>query len=370
MSEKISDFSTITTIAFDDLLIAVVDTTSNGTKNITFGDLIKNGVSSDTGNLLGSDTNGLNKLTFDDQLKSTDADNLLAKGADNKIRLEADTDLISSDSGNALQKSSTDKKLFVDANYAEAKVDLRGISLLKQKIGIANSGGDADHDIAFTAGNFIFDDGTGQSRGPTFTKQIDALWASGSLAGGLDTGTVANNTWYAIYAIYNPTTTFADYLFSASFTAPTLPSGYTKKKLIGALLTDGSANILPGKWIGNVFKFTTAISNTFDTTITTSNKTVNLSVPPTKVRPILGWTWVGNNGTLAFDDIILTSDLQGEFKFKVIKEGAGSSFSASFDSIANQMIISNAQIQYKTVTASVTGTQGQLYTNGYELIED
>jgi len=63
-------------------------------------------------------------------------------------------------------------------------------------------------------------------------------------ANALDTGTVATSTWYALYAIYNSGTATAASLLSASFTAPTLPSGYTYSALIGAVITDGSGNLM------------------------------------------------------------------------------------------------------------------------------
>ncbi len=68
---------------------------------------------------------------------------------------------------------------------------------------------------------------------------------------GLDTGTVANNTWYYIYAIgdslnYKP----GGYVFSASPTAPTLPFGYDVYRLTGFARTDGSANLLPFSIVG------------------------------------------------------------------------------------------------------------------------
>ena len=62
-------------------------------------------------------------------------------------------------------------------------------------------------------------------------------------ANGLDSGTVAINTWYAWYAIYDAATATAAGLFSTSFTSPTLPSGYTYYALLGAFLTDGSGNL-------------------------------------------------------------------------------------------------------------------------------
>jgi len=50
-------------------------------------------------------------------------------------------------------------------------------------------------------------------------------------ANGLDTGSIANNTWYSVWVIYNGTTTAG--LLSTSATAPTLPVGYTYQARVG-----------------------------------------------------------------------------------------------------------------------------------------
>lgn len=49
----------------------------------------------------------------------------------------------------------------------------------------------------------------------------------------LDTGTEAISTWYSVWIIYNPTTGTTAGLLSTSGTAPTMPSGYTLKRLVG-----------------------------------------------------------------------------------------------------------------------------------------
>jgi hypothetical protein len=61
-------------------------------------------------------------------------------------------------------------------------------------------------------------------------------------ANGLDAGVEAINTWYYIWLILNPTTGAVAGLLSASATAPTLPAGYTKKRLVGAVRNDGASN--------------------------------------------------------------------------------------------------------------------------------
>ncbi len=61
---------------------------------------------------------------------------------------------------------------------------------------------------------------------------------------GLDTGTEAADTWYYIYLIFNPTTEEVAGLFSISATSPTLPSGFTKKRVIGTARNNASFDLL------------------------------------------------------------------------------------------------------------------------------
>lgn len=60
-------------------------------------------------------------------------------------------------------------------------------------------------------------------------------------AGGIDSGGVAASTWYAVWVIWNGAA--AAILLSTSFTAPTLPTGYTFATRFGAVLTDASSNL-------------------------------------------------------------------------------------------------------------------------------
>lgn len=59
-------------------------------------------------------------------------------------------------------------------------------------------------------------------------------------AGGLDTGSEASSTWYYVWLIYNGSTVAA--LLSLSSTAPTMPSGYTYKSLVGCVYNNASSN--------------------------------------------------------------------------------------------------------------------------------
>lgn len=69
-------------------------------------------------------------------------------------------------------------------------------------------------------------------------------------AAGLDTGTIANNTWYYLYLLQNPTNNTSSALLStvneSATGSITLPTGYTlKRQLPIAFRTNGSAQILP-----------------------------------------------------------------------------------------------------------------------------
>lgn len=64
-------------------------------------------------------------------------------------------------------------------------------------------------------------------------------------ANGLDTGSVAASTFYAVWAIADSSKhNDPAGLYSLSFSAPTLPSGYDVYRRVGAVLTDGSSDIL------------------------------------------------------------------------------------------------------------------------------
>lgn len=120
----------------------------------------------------------------------------------------------------------------------------QGISYLTTPVSWTNNTTDANNDIDYTVGVIDHDDGSGQSLATTaLTKQLDATFVAGNNQGGLDTGTKANSTWYQIFAITNNTTNAVDYLFSTSRTSPTIPSGWTRRRWLGAIRTNASGNI-------------------------------------------------------------------------------------------------------------------------------
>lgn len=72
-------------------------------------------------------------------------------------------------------------------------------------------------------------------------SKTTSAWSVGSAAGGLDTGAIANSTWYHVHLIKRVDTGVVDALISTSATAPTMPTNYTLSRRIGSIQTNGSA---------------------------------------------------------------------------------------------------------------------------------
>jgi hypothetical protein len=89
-------------------------------------------------------------------------------------------------------------------------------------------------------------------------NKTTAAWAAGSGVGGLDTGAIANNTWYKFFAIKNPATQATDLTFSLSMT-PALPSGFTLLRYLGQMKIGGAGNWLPQVQNGNDFWWVTSV---------------------------------------------------------------------------------------------------------------
>lgn len=120
----------------------------------------------------------------------------------------------------------------------------------------------------------------GMSLGSAYTKTTGA-WAVGSGNGSLDTGTIANNTWYHVWLIQRPDTGVVDVLVSTSSSSPTMPTNYTRKRRIGSMLTDGSAQWRKFSQNGNEFLWDIPVQDASGVTpgVTTA-QTVTLTVPP------------------------------------------------------------------------------------------
>lgn len=105
-----------------------------------------------------------------------------------------------------------------------------------------------------------------------------SAWAAGTGNGGLDTGTIANSTWYHFYQIAKADGT-TDVLFSTSVSSPTMPSGYVYKRRIGSGRTNGSAQWVKFVQDGDTFQWDVPVADV-NTSSTAANRTLyTLSVP-------------------------------------------------------------------------------------------
>lgn len=161
---------------------------------------------------------------------------------------------------------------------------------------LSNNSTDTAHDIDIAVGDAM-DSTSAQLLNLTasLTKKIDAAWAVGTNQGGLDgsesaPGTPDANTWYHVWLIIRSDTGVVDALFSESATAPTMPTSYDFKRRIGAVLTDGAANIISFKQTGDWVQWGTAIQDVADASGNTNSRTLRtLSIPSgfkikTKIR--------------------------------------------------------------------------------------
>jgi len=220
---------------------------------------------------------------------------------------------------------------------------------------------DADNDVNVTAGGVM--DATNAlalTLASEITKQIDAAWAVGDNAGGIDTGSVANDTVYAVWLIARSDTSVVDVLFSTSFTSPTMPTNYDYKRLIGFVETGGALNIRAFTHTGgDYFRYTTPVNDINDSSITDDTfETGTLSVPPNSMAHIYG---VAANATAN------TATARVHIKTKGAGETAATANSWGYDisvgnaaggvgGIGTVLVDVNKQVEYAAEEASGTVT--------------
>lgn len=166
------------------------------------------------------------KVVFDAALTLTNSGSLiLNNGGSNITTAGGDVGFVYADT-TAIHRLYLIKKSGAAVNTATPRGYISGFTQ-------SNNAGDAVNDLDIAAG--IARDATDAhdiAVTSAYTKQSDANWAVGSAAGALDTGAVANSDYY-IWAIKRSDTGVSDYLFSLSSTAPTMPTNYDYKRLIG-----------------------------------------------------------------------------------------------------------------------------------------
>ena len=116
-------------------------------------------------------------------------------------------------------------------------------------------------------------------------KKLDASWVVGTNGGGLDgtesvAGTPDADTWYHCWLIRRSDTGVVDVLFSESATAPTMPTDYDQKRLIGGVLFDATPDIIGFEQTQDYFQWNSAPADIGVTNLGASSISYPISVPP------------------------------------------------------------------------------------------
>ncbi|RTE91910.1 hypothetical protein [Bradyrhizobium sp. LVM 105] len=110
-------------------------------------------------------------------------------------------------------------------------------------------------------------------------SKTTSAWAVGTGNGGLDTGSIANSTWYHVFLIKRTDTGVVDVLVSTSASSPTMPTSYTLKRRIGAMKTNGSAQWTKFIQLGDEFLWDTIVNDANAQNPGTSGTLYTLTVP-------------------------------------------------------------------------------------------
>lgn len=114
-------------------------------------------------------------------------------------------------------------------------------------------------------------------------SKTTASWAVGTGNGGLDTGSIANSTWYHFYEIERVDTGVVDVVFSTSASSPTLPTNYTLYRRIGSGKTDGSAKWTAFTQIYKTFLWSTSVQDLSNGAVTSASRTLQTLTVPTGI---------------------------------------------------------------------------------------
>ncbi len=284
----------------------------------------------------------------------------------NVVQLDAQSRLPAVD-GRALDLTNMPDANFPVSVFAFPRSYLAGFTLSNSTSGETP---DADHDIDIAAGECR--DSTHTANivlASSMTKQLDASWASGNFAGGLDGGAVQADTWYHVFVIKNPTSAAVDVLFSTSATAPTLPNGYTKFRRLGAVKTDSAANIAGFYQQGDEFIWKYPVVDEIDTSLGTTAETYTLHYVPSgvSVKALLSWS-VYNSGAvchyLIYSALLPDFNANPAVSDNPFTDSGGNNLVTNPADLTSKFILGNAREYDPTQSSFGEGTfHGDIVTN-------
>ena len=196
--------------------------------------------------------------------------------------------------------------------------------------------------------------------GSAYTKSTAGLWAAGTGANGMGVGlTIANSTWYHVFAIINAGN--PDVYFDTSVTAANKPVGTTYFRRIGSFLTDGSAHIISFLQVGNFFYY--APSTDYSSTSTQALTLTTMRVPFGVVtQPLLSTNFtvsVSGNATVS-----VAPASSSTLAYSLAVTGT-SATATSGDTSIGPPTNTSSQIYIGVTLTSGALSQGIINTNGY-----
>lgn len=170
------------------------------------------------------------------------------------------------------------------------------------------NGTDATNDIDVAVGEALSDDTDSNNAvlirlTTAITKQLDAVWAVGTNAGGRASGGAISDTTWFVFFIMRPDTGVVDVAFDTSATGANLAANtdaaYTKKRRIGMILRE-SASIVAFTQSGDEFMRTSPVRDVAATNPGTSAVSRTLSVPVGVAVEAIINSAIANNGLFIY----------------------------------------------------------------------
>lgn len=195
-------------------------------------------------------------------------------------------------------------------------------------------------------------------------SKTTSAWALGTAAGGLDTGAIANSTWYHWYLIRRPDTGVVDVVFSTSASAPTLPTNYTQYRRIGAMKTNGSAQWTSFKQYGDDFYWDTPVLDVNASAVAASALTTFTVPTGVKVKPMLSVS-VGQNGVASNSGLVAQLG-NGDVSTSVIEvcSSANGPNNTQATATANGFVTDTSARLYYALLNGAVPSLGQAPSNG------
>lgn len=185
---------------------------------------------------------------------------------------------------------------------------------------------------------------------------------------GLDTGSETANTWYYIYLIWNSSDGTVAGLLSASATAPVLPSGYTKKRLVGAVRNNSSSSFIRFTQYNN---YVTHSDITIASGALTSWTTINLaSIAPTDLSVSLnirGYVALPGSGHNTISIQVRKNSSSPSYAVAYSNRRSADAYAqADYDMTSNLIFGKTTTIQYY-VSDNYNNPSATIYSYGYML---